>query len=263
MKTRLLKKENILSIILLIFCASQNIKAQNGSTVNAEEMQSFKIELNSVDGPTVNRELLLSFSENTSDNYDEGYDTKNLHLLDDDLNLLLNGEYFTSQAYSAIAEDKVVPLVFQASGSYSYTIELTWSENLGDQNVELKDNLLDVSFGLRSGQAYTFSSVDGYFPGRFQLTFKTTTLSQTDFELENVDFYYANDIDAIVVSNPENVKINSVEMFNILGGKVYGNQNIKNQVSEQFPIRNLNTGIYIIRLVTENNRLLTKKILIK
>jgi hypothetical protein len=263
MKTILLKKKNILSVIILIFCASQNVKAQNESSVNAEAMQSFQLEFKSVDGPTVNRELLLSFSENTSDNFDEGYDTKNLQLLQDDLNLMLNGEFFTSQAYSPIAEDKVVPLVFQASGSYTYTIELTGSENLGDQNVELKDNLLDISFGLRNGQAYTFTSEEGYFPGRFQLTFKTTTLSQTKLELESVNFYYANNIDAIIVSNPQKVKVKSVEMFDMLGKKVYSNQDKKNQTAVRYPIRNLNTGIYIIRLVTENNAFLSKKIMIQ
>ncbi|MFC0603233.1 T9SS type A sorting domain-containing protein [Winogradskyella pulchriflava] len=263
MKTILLKKEQILSIMILIFCGSQNIIAQTGTSESAETMQSFHLEFKNVDGPAVNRQLQLSFSENTSDSFDEGYDTKNLNLMQDDLNLLLNGEFFTTQAYSPITEDKIVPLALQTSGNYTYTIELIWSENLGDRNVEIKDNLLGTSFGLRNGQAYQFTSSEGYFPNRFQITFKTTTLSQADFDIQNIDFYYSMDSGSIVVSNPENRNIKGIEIYSILGQQVFSNQASNNNANITYEVKNMNAGIYIIRLVTENNGILTKKVLLK
>jgi hypothetical protein len=263
MKTRLLKKEQILSLIILICCGAQYIKAQSASSDNTSSMQSFQLIFNSVDGPTTTRELELSFSDHTSDNFEEEYDTKNLELMYDDLNLILNGEFFTSQAYSSITEDKVVDLVFQASGNYNYTIKLNGMENMGNRNIELKDNLLDTTFDLRGGGTYEFSSVNGYFPNRFQITFKTTTLSQTDFDIDSIAMRYVNDNNTILVLNPTNQSVRGIEMFSITGKQVYSSSTLNNSNSIAYKVKNLNTGIYILKLETENNGLITKKVLVK
>ncbi len=262
MKQLLLKHKFALTVMLMLSTFTQFIFAQNSSD-NAQnfEMQSFTIEFNSLNGPAASRTLELSFSESTSDDFDDGYDTKNLQLLPDDLNLLLNGEFYTTQAYSEINEEKIVDLVFQASGSYNYSIQLTALENMGAQNLELRDNLNEVTFDLRSGEAFEFSSESGYFPGRFQITFKTTTLSQNEFDIENLDVRYINDTNSITISNPNNIDIKQVEVFNIAGQKVYDNNTVSNESSINFKLNNLFTGAYIIKLVTNDNSILTQKIM--
>lgn len=261
MKTILLKKEQILFFIILIFCTSQDINAQNGSNDNASSMQSFQLEFSSVDGPEVVRELQLTFSDHTSDSFDDGYDTKNLNLMQDDLNLTLNGEFYTSQAYSSITEDKIVDLVFQASGSYEYSIELRDMVDMGDQNIELRDNLLGTSFDLRSEGAYIFSADEGYYPNRFQLTFKTTTLSTTDLEIDNIDVRYINNTNTISISNPKNLGVKNVEMYNMSGQLVYKNNMSHQESLIKYQVRNINTGVYIITMATDNNKFVTKKIM--
>ncbi|WP_111682408.1 T9SS type A sorting domain-containing protein [Winogradskyella tangerina] len=262
MKTILLKEKLILAMILIATSFSQVYYAQSSSDENFE-MQGFTLEFNSVNGPATSRTLELSFSESTSDDFDEGYDTKNLQLMQDDLNLLLNGEFFTAQAFSPITEEKIVDLALQASGSYNYTIELTDMENMGNQNLELRDNLTNTVFDLRSGEAYEFSSESGYFPNRFQITFKTTTLSQSDYEIENLDIRYVNNSNTISISNPTNIDVKGVEVFNISGQRVYTNTTLLNNSSISYNVNNLVSGVYIIRLVTESNTSLTKKVLVK
>jgi len=260
MKTLLLKKEYLLSFIVLIFCATVS-NAQGQSNNSNEPMQSFSLEFTNVNGPAVNRILDLSFSATTSDNFDEGYDTKNTALMQDDLNLFLNGEYFTSQAYSPITEDKIIDIVFQASGSYDYSIELVGMDNMGNQNIELRDNLLDTTFNLRSGDAYIFPSDSGYFPGRFQLTFKTT-LSDLDHDYEALDIRYVNDSNSIVVNNPSNQQLKNIEVFAVNGQVVFSSNAVNNEDIIRYDLSNLYSGIYIIKVEGENNNLTTKKIII-
>ena len=262
MKTILLKNKLILAILLIATPLSQVIYAQAGGPENFE-MQEFTLEFNSVNGPATSRTLELSFSESTSDDFDEGFDTKNLQLMQDDLNLLLNGEFFTTQAYSEITEEKIVDLALQASGTYDYTIELTGMVNMGDQNLELRDNLTGTIFDLRGGEAYQFTSVSGYFPNRFQITFKTTVLSQDDFNIESLDIRYVNNSNSIAVSNPNNIDVKGVEVFNIAGQKVYNNTSSINDSSISYAVNNLVSGVYIIKVLTDNNASLTKKVLIK
>jgi len=178
--------------------------------------------------------------------------------MQDDLNLFLNGEYFTSQAYSPITEDKIIDLVFQASGSYDYSIELVGMDNLGNQNIELRDNLLNTTFNLRSGDAYIFPSDSGYFPGRFQLTFKTT-LSDLDHDYDALDIRYVNDSNSIVVNNPSNQQLKNIEVFAVNGQVVFSSNAVNNEDIIRYDLSNLYSGIYIIKVEGENNNLTTKK----
>lgn len=263
MKTLLLKREQILSFIILIFCASPLIKAQNNSNDIAASVQSFRLEFNSVDGPSVTRSLQLSFSDNTSDNFDEGYDTKNLLLMQDDLNLLQNGEYYISQAYSPITEDKIANLVFQASGNYNYTIELTTMENMDNQSIRLRDNYTGEIFNLKNSGTYQFSSQQGYFEDRFEVFFKSEeTLSQTEFEIEGVDVRYLSASNTILVSNTNSSDVKDVEIYNISGQKVFSDNTVNDENLIKYELGKINSGIYIVKLVTEKNGLFTKKIIV-
>ena len=261
MKTILLKKKFIL--ILSVFFVIQTSFSQNVSNNDSanDEMQSFRLEFNNVDGPEIRRELQLSFSENTTDGFDEGYDTKNLEVSENDLNLILDEELMLTQAFAPITEDKTVPLVLHSSGSYYYTIQLTSTENMGTQSIQLRDNLTGGFFDLRNGDAYEFASEEGVFHNRFEILFKSVTLSQTSFEIKDINLSYANDINSILVSNPTNQEIKSIEMYNVSGQRVFLNQTSNTSSTIQYQISNLNTGIYILKLVTRNNGLLTKKII--
>ncbi|BAO75816.1 T9SS type A sorting domain-containing protein [Winogradskyella sp. PG-2] len=261
MKTILLKKLNILFLTSIMFFSTQ---AQESSDSEANTMKIIRIEFNNVNGPEVHRELELSFSDYTTDDYDLDYDVKNLNVFSDDLNLSLNGEPMIAQAYSPITEDKEVPLLFKASGNYTYYIELTDTENLSGQDVHIKDNLLGTYFDLRSGERFEFSSVAGNFPNRFQIVFKqqSVTLSQQDYKIEGLNVVYVINLDNLVISNSKNKRIKSVELYNIFGQSVYSNRITTQSNSTRLQLNNLSTGAYIVQLITEDNGVLTKKIII-
>ena len=97
----------------------------------------------------------------------------------------------------------------------------------------------------------------------FQLTFKTTTLSQTDFDFENIDVRYINDNNTIVISNPTNKSVQNVEVYAVTGQRVYVNNISSSNDSVRYQVRNLHSGIYVVRVRTKNNRLFTQKIIAK
>lgn len=262
MKTILLKKANIL---FLAFIACFSAQAQGTADTEDDTMKKIRIEFNNVDGPDVHRELELSFSDYTTDDYDLEYDVKNLSVFSDDLNLSLNGEPMVAQAYAPITEDKEVALLFRASGSYTYYIQIKDTENLEGQDVHIKDNLLGTYFDLRSGERFEFSSEAGDFPNRFQIVFKqqSVTLSQTDYKIEGLNVVYAINSGNLVISNAKNKSIKSIELYNIFGQSVYANRNSNQDNSTRIQLNNLSTGAYIVQLVTEDNGLLTKKIIIQ
>ncbi len=267
MKTLLLKKQHILFLTFIAFFSAQAQNSSDNSSADtaADQMQKFHLEFSNIDGPETSRELQLSFSDFTSDDYDSHYDTKNLAVANDDLNLILNGELMTMQAYGPITEDKTVPLVLQASGNYSYTIELTFTENMESQDIHLKDNLLGTYFDLKNDGTYEFSSLAGTFSNRFDIVFKTQSvaLSQTDYIIEGLNVYYAFNTNKLVILNPKSKVISNIEVYDILGKSVYRNKLNNEENSSEVELNNLIAGIYIVRLVTAENGVLTKKIIVK
>ncbi|NRD19065.1 choice-of-anchor D domain-containing protein [Winogradskyella eckloniae] len=234
---------------------------------NGEEslMQKIRIEFNSINGPSVKRELLLGFSTETSDDYDYGYEAKNVSNNEDDLNLILNDELMTIQAYGPITDDKIVPLSLRASGDYNYAIQITETENLSDeQQVFLKDNLTGEYFDLKNGLPYEFSSEVGNFNNRLELVFKneSETLSQLEETISSLQFYYAFNRNKVVILNPNNVDVNSIEVYNIMGQLIYQTNNIYPGGYNEYTLPEISEGAYVVKIKTRNSSL-SKKIVIK
>lgn len=247
--------------------AQTEFTQQNPTSETQENvMQKLRLEFNSVDGPETKRELLLGFSESTTNAFDYGYDGKNTEVYSDDLNLLMDDDNYTIQAYSAITEDKVIPLALDASGTYNYTIQLTNIENIpDDQEIYLKDNLTDAYHDLRSETPYEFLSEAGAFNNRLEIVFReeSETLSQLDETIKDLNLYYAIGRKKVVVLNPKNTSLKQIDVVNMLGQSVYTISNMYDGRYNEYNLQNLNTGAYIITLTTSSNAILTKKIIVK
>ncbi|WP_083478300.1 LamG-like jellyroll fold domain-containing protein [Lacinutrix himadriensis] len=231
---------------------------------NASTMSKLRLEFKALDGQATRRELLLGFSDATTDGYDYGYEAKNTDDNHDDLNLLLDGEYMTIQSYAAITEDKVVPLALKTSGNNSYSIQISEIDNIAeDQEIYLKDNLTDTYYNLRQDLAYTFSSEAGVFNERFEIVFASQRLSTEEVTANNNTVIYYNNTSSLLYVKGLNTSSN-VSLINMLGQTVYTKSNVSNNTLENgMSIQSLATGIYVVSIKTQDNQTLDKKIVIE
>lgn len=227
-------------------------------------MQKLRIEFSSVNGPATRRELLLGFSEFTSDDYDYGYDARNVEENEDDLNLILEDELMTMQAYSAITPDKAVPLSLIASGSYNYRIRLTQLEHIEeDQMIYLRDNLTGYYFDLRTDQSYEFSSEAGVFNNRFEIVFQgeEDSLSTQEDDYQYNLIYFNNSEDKLFAKGLQE-DVDRLMLLNILGQSVGELTNVSAQdMDNGLEISNVSAGTYVVYLKM-GSRVETKKIII-
>ncbi|MCK8479185.1 LamG-like jellyroll fold domain-containing protein [Psychroserpens algicola] len=227
-------------------------------------MQKIRLEFTSVDGPSSRRELLLGFSDFTSDAYDYGYDAKNSNENDDDLNLLLDDELMLIQSYSSISDEKSVPLALNASGNYSYAIKATHFENIdNDQPVYLKDNFTGAYFDLKTNQSYEFTSETGVFHTRFEIVFQLEgdTLSTEDDNYQYNLIYFNNDTDKLFAKGLQ-TDVDQLLLLNILGQSVREFSNVSAEdLDNGLKISNVNSGTYVVYLRMKS-RVETKKIII-
>ncbi|WP_179374855.1 PA14 domain-containing protein [Winogradskyella wichelsiae] len=244
------------------------VSSENESDSETSEerlMQKIRLEFNSVNGPATKRELLLGFSEHTSDAYDYGYEAINVETYADDLNLVLADEFAVIQAYDPITANKIVPLTLRSSGDYSYTIEITETENIPeDQEIYIRDNFTNMYFDLRSTQSFEFVSSDGEFNDRLEIVFQDeeAALSIADRTKTNLKFYNISGGNKIIIHNPENEKINTLEVFGVLGNAIY-QTNVSSGTYLAYEVHNLSAGTYVIKLNMVNGVVHAKKIIVK
>ncbi|WP_084205801.1 LamG domain-containing protein [Psychroserpens mesophilus] len=247
-----------------VFLRTGNSSANETTSDSENIIQKIRIEFASVDGPDARRELLLGFSSLTSDAFDYGYEAKNASENENDLNLILDDELMLMQSYGPISDEKVVPLVLNTSGNYSFTIKATQLEYIDeDQEVYLKDNLTGAYFNLKSEQAYEFTSESGVFQTRFEIVFKEQedTLSTPENGYQYNLIYFNNDTNRLIVKGLQ-TDVDQIMLLNVLGQSILEFTNVNAQdLQNGLEISNVNSGTYVVYIKTKRMTK-TKKIII-
>ncbi|WP_299337596.1 LamG-like jellyroll fold domain-containing protein [uncultured Psychroserpens sp.] len=243
--------------------AEQDTDTQEAET-EEQLMQKLRLEFSSVDGPATRKELLLGFSNYTSDDYDYGYDAKHATPTEDDLHLVLEGDPMSMQAYGPITEDKVVPLTLRASGAYNYRIRLTELIDIEeDQQVYLRDNLTGYYFDLRTDQAYEFSTESGEYANRFEIVFESeeATLSAEQEDYQYYLIYFTNNANKLFAKHLTR-DVDQLQVINILGQTVREYTDVSaTTLDNGLEISNLSRGTYVVYLKM-GTHVETKKIVI-
>ena len=154
-------------------------------------------------------------------------------------------------------ENDVVPLGFKAIENSSYEIEINNFDGLFEnQDIYLRDKFIGAIHNLKSGKYYFLSEV-GDFKNRFELLFKKPTISQ-NITTENQLMIFTNE--GKIKLNSSNKKIQSIEVFDVLGKQIVSLNNIDN---DNYIISNLSSSnqTLVVRVVLEDGNQITKKII--
>ncbi len=241
-------------------------KSKNNSAKTNEivEFKKIRLELNAISGPATRRELLLGFSETTTDGFDYGYDAEYTDSNNNDINLNFEGKNMNIQAYSDITDDKVVALNFKSSGSNTFEIKMSDSENIDNgQAVYLRDNITGTYFNLKEDTSYSFSSEQGKFNERFEIVFQSEekTLSVEETKTESNFIYYQNKTNTLFAKKM-NSPVSRLAVVNMTGQTVLELTNVSQAtLNNGLQLSNMATGAYIACIRTEDNQVITKKII--
>ncbi len=256
------------------FVKSAQTKSKKGSddtNANAKEegdntnpMQKIRLEFKSIVGPDTRRELLLGFSDNTTDGFDYGYDAECDDINNNDLNLNLEGKNMNIQAYGPLSSEKVVPLNFKSSADNTFVISITDMEHIEeDQDIFIKDNLTGAYFDLRQGD-YEFQSESGKFNSRLEIVFQneSKTLSTEEATFTENYIYYKNKTNTLYAKKLSS-EVKRLAVINMRGQTILEDENVsRNRLESGYKFSNMATGAYIVCMRTETNEVLTKKIVL-
>ena len=235
-------------------------KQQNENiTANDNSMQKVYLKFNADNG--FSREIVVGFSDFTSEGFDYSYDGKMSDLQVDDFYTILEGHPMITQGYSPITIDKEVSLTYKSSTQQICEISAFNFEGLdAEQNVYLRDNYENTYTDIKN-QSYSFVSESGLFTDRFDIVFKLdSTLSNPEFGLENI-LVYSNNKRLYVKGLDEEVRVFSV--INMLGQEVLKINSVNaNTLASGVQTSSFSAGVYIVDIMLENSTKFTKKVII-
>lgn len=249
-----------------VFFRNGNTSTSNTSAQEEETlMQKIRLEFSTANSTESRRELLLGFSDDTSDDYDYGYDSKKASENATDLSLVLDDDLMLIQAYGPITTDKEVDLHLSIENTGNYSIKATdFVDFSEDQEVYLRDNLTGIYHDLTIDQGYSFISDSGVFPDRFDIVFQQhSTLGTDENELDKVTIYYENNTNLLFINGLKDRSLNSLSLYNTIGQKVFSLNSYQNNPADGISVPALSSGVYIVDISTLEGDKFNKKIIIK
>jgi len=254
------KVTTLYAIILLSLIAIPNAYAQDIQRVRVD----FETPLGYV------RHLLLGFTPDNaaSDEIDYGYDALCFDNLADDLNWMIHDQRYVIQGVGEFNENKSYPFGMFLSNSGDITISLNSLENFENPiNVFIYDSFSN-SFTKINDNGFNLNIDNGEYLNRFYITFQNINppagangaLSINEYSLDELSIKSILNSREIVIDTRSNLKINKVEILDVLGKKVSNIKNIDN-TKATIPTHHINSKIIIVTVYT-NNGIIRKKIII-
>ncbi|WP_431135326.1 choice-of-anchor D domain-containing protein [Psychroserpens mesophilus] len=239
------------------------------AAANADESQSsgdprmkFRIGIYTVN--TIQRQLLLTIDPNATTAVDLGYDGVLNEEQMDDMFWMIDGDKYIIQGSNDAEIDTTYPLGVKTDSQGLNIISINGLENVPDSmNIFIHDIENNIYHNLRESD-YEIYLDAGEYLDRFEMTFRDAddTLSTVDNELSTLEIYYSNDIESLVLLNPDYKKVKSIELFNIVGQSIHTIKDISELDYSEYEVKHLSSGTYIVKINTASGSV-SKKVLVK
>ncbi|MFN7015038.1 MAG: T9SS type A sorting domain-containing protein, partial [Bacteroidia bacterium] len=210
------------------------------------------------------RQLLLGFmNENANDDFNLGYDGEIIDLQPDDA-------YFQSGNYKLVIQgvgyfntNAIYPLTVKSSQSGTVNFMIDGLENFDlNQPIYIHDNNNNSYHDIRLTN-YSVTIPAGEIVNRFSLRFSNGTLSTGEFENDTTLIFFNSNEKGIEIVNNQKLEIEEVTLFSILGQKINHWKTNSSENNIKLPVKNVETGVYIVKIKTIDNNFFSQKIIIK
>ncbi|MFK5889509.1 MAG: T9SS type A sorting domain-containing protein [Flavobacteriaceae bacterium] len=213
------------------------------------------------DGKDIHRQIGVNFKEGNSKANEKGYDSYMFDLQATDIYFKFDGDA-TKYAIAGLgAFDKTVQIPLgidmATAGNVNFMIDTGAKIN---GTVFIRDLQARRFYNISNG-VITLHLDAGTYQNRFFITFgNETTLGVDEFLKNNVVLYFDNATSEVVVRK-NNLTIENVTLFNVLGQKAHYWKSIEDSDEIRLPIKAVSNGVYMVNLKTDKG-ILSKKIFI-
>jgi hypothetical protein len=240
----------------------------NGSNEEKDLIPQLKIGFDFVNAENIeiHRQVGITFKTANDYSYESGYDSQTYDLAPTDI-------YWQFPNYSdakliiasigKIKNDLEVPLRLTVDSDKPIYLMIDEMKNI-NKEVYLLDKVENKLYDLSNPVELDLAK-GGYFD-RFYITFSIngTTLDLNENEIVNneVSVFVDNSLDQLVLRNNTTLGIDKITIYNILGQETNEWKNIEEIPENRFELNKLKSGIYFVKIITEDGNKISKKIII-
>ena len=246
-----------------VFLRASEATVTDYADTSGDTRMKFRIGVYTVN--TIQRQLLLTIDPNATTAVDLGYDGVLNEAQMDDMFWMIDGDKYIIQGSDDAEIDTTYPLGIKTDTEGINTISINGLKNVPDSmDIFIHDIENSIYHNLRESD-YDIYLNAGEYLDRFEMTFRDSddTLSiDDDNELSSLDVHYSNEIESLVLLNPNYKQVKSIELFNIVGQSIHTIKDISELDYSEYEVKNLSTGTYIVKINTESGSV-SKKVLVK
>jgi hypothetical protein len=176
--------------------------------------------------------------------------------------ILDNQPYEFAMSLAKFDIDKKYPIGLRSTDQSNFKIkvgELLYGFD-ANQQVYIHDKQTDIYHNIKTGE-FDMTLPAGDVRDRFEITFKEAALNTNDTAIaENFSVFQNNENSILTIKNPNSMALQSCALYDISGKTILSKTNLGSNVSYEFNTSGLSEGVYIVKLITESNQIVAKKV---
>lgn len=248
---------------------SQFLKPNNGKSKTTalkveDHRQKIRLMFDSPQG--YHRQLLVGVDERASNAFDLGFDAPLIEANKEDMFWIFNNKQFIIQAVNNFDKDQIFPLGIKINKEGISKIKIDALENIAnDFNIYLNDKELGIEHPINE-HPYEVYLAPGDYLDRFEITFRSSVEIEEVVDdvvfTENLQVYFSNETQSIIIHNPALNRVQSVELMNLLGQSIQKFNKASSENYIEYKANPTSSGVYLIKIQTPEGSY-SKKILKK
>jgi hypothetical protein len=256
------KNSNISSVVNSQFLPTiQSVSKFDYTTVSTAEVP--QIRFNTMLNNEAIKQVVLAFDLTATDGIDHAKDAKNpVDSSPLDMYFILDNKEYIISVIDFDA-NKRLPVGFKSNTNALMKITVSEMINFSQaNNVFLFDNVTGIYHDIKNSE-YEFQVNAGVTNNRYEITFNNIALSSTVHTINNIAIVQNNTSDLLSVSNPNNLDIKSIALYDIAGKLIFDKVNLGLKSTYEFSTSILSEGVYIVKIKTNDGQSVGQKIIVE
>lgn len=221
------------------------------------------LRLNTIIDNANTKQLALAFATQATDGVDRGIDALSpvSNNLPNDVYFFLDNDKYVIQGVSFDIA-KRIPIGVKAAGNTNFKFYIPETVNFDEnQMVYLYDSQDGIYHDIKNSN-YEITLPAGIYNNRFELTFQGDQLENSGNIKNDFVIVQNNTTEMLTVSNPNLLNVRSVTLYDLTGKQIFEKQKLATQEIYQFSTNGLSEAVYLVELLTADNRKISQKIII-
>jgi hypothetical protein len=245
---------------------SQFERSANSSTSSSpsDGMNSLSyLRLNTIIDNANTKQLALAFATQATDGVDRGIDALSpvSNDLPDDVYFFLNNDKYVIQGIR-FDITKRIPIGIKATDNTNFKFYIPETVNFDENQMVYLYDAQDGMYHDVKNSTFEISLSTGIYNNRFELTFQGNQLENSGNIKNDFVIVQNNTTEMLTVSNPNLLNVRSVTLFDLTGKQIFEKEKLVTQEIYQFSTNGLSEAVYLVELLTADNRKIGQKIII-